>query len=55
MSAESKKPFRCPYTSAIYSGARHAFSVPGSDRYQERAETESWQAFGNFLKAQMGS
>ena len=42
------------YTSEIYSGARHAFSVPGSDRYQERAATESWQAFTDFLTEQMG-
>lgn len=40
------------YTIEVYSGAPHAFSVFGSERYQERAATASWQAFSNFLSAQ---
>ncbi|QFU09814.1 Dienelactone hydrolase family protein [Rhodobacteraceae bacterium THAF1] len=43
------------YTSEIYSGARHAFSVEGSDRYQERAATESWEAFTDFLDEEIGA
>lgn len=37
------------YTIEVYSGAPHAFTVIGSGRYQERADTESWEAFGEFL------
>lgn len=38
------------YTIEVYSGAPHAFTVMGSDRYDERADSESWQAFSNFLE-----
>jgi dienelactone hydrolase len=44
-----------PYEIQIYSGAPHAFTVFGSDRYQERADQESWQAFTDFLADQFGS
>lgn len=37
------------YTIEVYSNAPHAFTVFGSDRYQERADTESWEAFTEFL------
>ncbi len=37
------------YTIEIYSGAPHAFTVFGSDRYQERADRKSWAAFNTFL------
>ena len=37
------------YTIEVYSQAPHAFTVFGSDRYQERADKESWEAFSNFL------
>lgn len=37
------------YTIEVYSGAPHAFTVFGSDRYQERADSESWDAFTTFL------
>ena len=37
------------YTVEVYSGAPHAFTVFGSDRYQERADAESWEAFSRFL------
>lgn len=42
------------YTIEVYSKAPHAFTVFGSDRYQERADTESWQAFTSFLGEQLG-
>ena len=37
------------YTVEVYSGAPHAFTVFGSDRYQERADAASWEAFSRFL------
>lgn len=37
------------YTIEVYSNAPHAFTVFGSSRYQERADTESWEAFSEFL------
>jgi dienelactone hydrolase len=42
------------YTIEIYSNAPHAFTVFGSDRYQERADTESWEAFLDFLAERLG-
>ena len=33
-----------------YSGAPHAFTVFGSDRYREVADKKSWDAFTGFLK-----
>jgi dienelactone hydrolase len=44
-----------PYEVQIYSGAPHGFTEFGSDRYQERADQESWQAFADFLADQFGS
>ena len=38
-----------PYEIQIYSGAPHAFTVFGSDRYRERADRESWEAFTDLL------
>jgi dienelactone hydrolase len=38
-----------PYEIEVYSGARHAFTVFGSDRYQERADEKSWDAFKELL------
>lgn len=37
------------YTIEVYSKAPHAFTVFGSDRYQERADAASWEAFSGFL------
>ncbi|MDJ0823065.1 MAG: dienelactone hydrolase family protein [Paracoccaceae bacterium] len=37
------------YAIEVYSGAPHAFTVFGSGRYQERADTASWEAFSAFL------
>jgi dienelactone hydrolase len=37
------------YEIEVYSGAPHAFTVFGSDRYRERADALSWDAFTAFL------
>ncbi|MBO9426225.1 dienelactone hydrolase family protein [Labrenzia sp. R4_1] len=42
-----------PYAIEVYSGAPHAFTVFGSNRYQERADTASWDAFSTFLSEQL--
>jgi dienelactone hydrolase len=44
-----------PYEIQVYSGAPHGFTEFGSDRYQERADQESWQAFADFLADRFGS
>lgn len=41
------------YTIEVYSNAPHAFTVFGSDRYQERADAESWEAFSDFLEERL--
>ena len=38
------------YELEVYSGAPHGFTVFGSDRYQELADTKSWTSFTNFLE-----
>lgn len=43
------------YTLEVYSGAPHAFTVFGSDRYQERADAASWEAFSAFLSERVSS
>jgi dienelactone hydrolase len=43
------------YEIEVYSGAPHAFTVKGSDRYQERADKKSWEAFSEFLATTLGS
>lgn len=42
------------YDIQIYSGAPHAFTVFGSDRYRERADRQSWIAFTGFLREVFG-
>jgi dienelactone hydrolase len=42
------------YDIEVYSGAPHAFTVIGSDRYRERADKKSWTAFQEFLKERLG-
>ncbi|MFP4536698.1 MAG: dienelactone hydrolase family protein [Dichotomicrobium sp.] len=42
------------YEIQVYSGAPHAFTVFGSDRYQERADEKSWAAFKTFLGETLG-
>ncbi|SMC34797.1 Dienelactone hydrolase [Fulvimarina manganoxydans] len=39
----------------VYSGAPHAFTVFGSDRYQERADENSWSVFQAFLSDNLGA
>lgn len=41
------------YRIEVYSGAPHAFTVFGSQRYQERADTQSWQSFASFLSERL--
>lgn len=41
------------YQVEIYSGAPHAWTVFGSDRYQERADKLSWDAFLDFTKSNL--
>ncbi len=43
------------YTIEVYSNAPHAFTVFGADSYQERADTESWDAFSDFLGERLSS
>jgi len=43
------------YELDIYSGAPHAFTVFGSDRYQEVADTKSWADFTDFLERYLAS
>ena len=38
-----------PYEIQVYSGAPHAFTVFGSNRYRERADKQSWTAMTDFL------
>ena len=42
-----------PYEMQVYSGAPHAFTVFGSKRYREVADTQSWDAFSDFLKTNL--
>ena len=37
------------YDIEVYSGAPHAFTVFGSDRYRKKADEKSWQSFLRFL------
>lgn len=39
-----------PHEMITYSGAPHAFTVFGSDRYREDADRKSWDRFRQFLK-----
>ncbi len=41
------------YTIEVFSGAPHAFTVFGSDNYQERADVASWESFNRFLAARL--
>lgn len=40
-----------PHELISYGGAPHAFTVFGSDRYRENADTQSWRRFLDYLKA----
>jgi dienelactone hydrolase len=43
-----------PYEIQIYSGAPHGFTEFSSDRYQRRADEQSWEAFSDFLATNLG-
>ncbi|MFS4439252.1 dienelactone hydrolase family protein [Paracoccaceae bacterium GXU_MW_L88] len=43
-----------PYKAEVYYGAPHAFSVIGSDRYNEEADKRSWADFDAFLQEEFG-
>jgi dienelactone hydrolase len=38
-----------PYEIQVYPGAPHGFTEFSSDRYQKRADDQSWEAFSDFL------
>lgn len=38
-----------PFRLALYGGARHTFTVPGSNDYDEAADAASWSDFSDFL------
>ncbi|CAN0330761.1 unnamed protein product [Discosporangium mesarthrocarpum] len=46
---------KVPYEIQVYSGAPHAFTVFGSNRYRETADKQSWNAFTEFLQSNLGS
>jgi dienelactone hydrolase len=41
------------YEIQVYSGAPHGFTEFGSDRYQKRADEQSWKAFSSFLETNL--
>lgn len=41
---------KVPHQMVTYSGAPHAFTVFGSDRYRKDADTKSWRTFQQFLE-----
>lgn len=47
--SEELETAEATYEIEVYSGAPHAFTVFGSDRYQERADEKSWSAFLDLL------
>jgi dienelactone hydrolase len=42
------------YEIQVYSGAPHSFTQWNSDRYQKRADEQSWDAFKDFLATNLG-
>ena len=47
--AETLEAEGVPHEMITYSGAPHAFTVFGSDRYREDADKKSWQRYTEFL------
>jgi dienelactone hydrolase len=43
-----------PHEIQVYSGAPHGFTEFGTDRYQKRADEQSWKAFSDFLVTNLG-
>jgi dienelactone hydrolase len=52
--AEELEAANVAYEIEVYSGAPHAFTVFGSDRYRETADRKSWDAFSEFLTETLG-
>lgn len=52
--AEELEKAKVTYDIEVYSGAPHAFTVFGDERYQERADRKSWKEFTDFLEANLG-
>ncbi|WFS61996.1 dienelactone hydrolase family protein [Pseudodesulfovibrio thermohalotolerans] len=48
--AEELESAGVPHEMTTYSGAPHAFTVFGSDRYRKSADEKSWARFTEFLK-----
>ncbi len=53
--ADELEKEKVTYDLHVYSGAPHAFTVFGDERYQERADRESWKELTKFLEANLGS
>ncbi|MGQ4880511.1 dienelactone hydrolase family protein [Billgrantia sp. LNSP4103-1] len=47
---EELEAIEATYEVEIYSGAPHGFTVFGDERYQERADEKSWEAFRSLLE-----
>ena len=47
--AKTLESAKIPHEMGTYSGAPHAFSVFGSDRYDARADERSWKRYLDFL------
>ena len=52
--ADELEAANVPYQLEIYSGAPHAWTVFGSDRYRELADAQSWSAFSDFIELNLG-
>ena len=52
--SEELEKAKVNYEIQVYSGAPHAFTVFGSKRYRKVADEQSWDAFGDFLKDNLG-
>jgi dienelactone hydrolase len=51
--AEELESAHVPHEMITYSGAPHAFTVFGGDRYQETADKKSWKRFQAFLAGKL--
>ena len=52
--SEQLEKDKVPYEIQVYSGAQHGFTEFGTARYQAQADKQSWAAFRDFLKTNMG-
>ena len=50
--AKTLEAANVPHEMVTYSGARHAYTVFGSDRYDARADERSWKRYMDFLTAE---